>query len=159
MSIVRHQTINASGNSGRYNRGHFAERFACYHCFKVGVKGASCAKQNSDVEQQSMMVKTKSSGLGIDDLIGDKRRAVLELAEKHGATNVRVFGSVARGEAGPDSDIDLLVEWDMTHISSWGGSRLDIELRQLLGREVDITTESGLHWYIRERVLREAVAL
>jgi len=67
------------------------------------------------------MPKAKSSGLGIDDVIGDKRQAVLELAEKHGARNIRVFGSVARGEAGPDSDIDLLVEWDMARISAWGG--------------------------------------
>jgi len=105
------------------------------------------------------MPKAKSSGLGIDDVIGDKRQAVLELAEKHGARNIRVFGSVARGEAGPDSDIDLLVEWDMARILAWGGARLDIELRRLLGRHVDITTENGLHWYIRERVLQEAVSL
>ncbi|NDJ78205.1 MAG: nucleotidyltransferase family protein [Chloroflexi bacterium] len=97
--------------------------------------------------------------MGIDEVIGSKRQAVLDLAEKHGAKNLRVFGSVARGEAGPDSDIDLLVEWDMARISAWGGSRLDIELQHLLGRPVDITTENGLHWYIREQVLSEAVAL
>ena len=105
------------------------------------------------------MRKTKSRGLGIEDLIGGKRQAVLNLAEKHGARNIRVFGSVARGEAGPESDIDLLVEWDMARISAWGGARLDVELRDLLGRHVDITTESGLHWYIRDRILQEAVSL
>ena len=105
------------------------------------------------------MGETRSRGLGIAELIGDKRQAVLNLAEKHGARNLRVFGSVARGEAGLDSDIDLLVEWDMERISAWGGSPLDIELRHLLGRQVDITTESGLHWYIRDRVLQEAVSL
>ena len=105
------------------------------------------------------MSKTKMRGLGIADLIGDKRDEVLRLANKHGAFNVRVFGSVARGEAGPDSDIDFLVEWDLTHISPWGGVGLDIELRELLGRDVDVVSEEDLHWYIRERVLREAVPL
>ena len=84
---------------------------------------------------------------------------MLRLADKHGAMNVRIFGSVARGEAGPDSDIDLLVEWDMTRISPWGGAGLDVELEQLLGRRVDIATENSLHWYIRDRVLKEAVPL
>ena len=98
-------------------------------------------------------------GLGIDDLLKDKREEILRLAEKHGAFNVRVFGSVARGEAGPDSDIDLLVEWDLTRISSWGGVGLDIELRELLGRDVDVASEEDLHWYIRDRVLKEAMPL
>lgn len=53
------------------------------------------------------MDETTKTGLGIDDIIGDKREAVLELARKHGGFNVRVFGSVARGEARPDSDVDL----------------------------------------------------
>jgi predicted nucleotidyltransferase len=105
------------------------------------------------------MAGTQTHSLGIDDLIGDKREDILKLAEKHGARNVRVFGSVARGEAGPDSDIDLLVEWDIAHISAWGGAGLDIELRQLLGREVDVVSEEDLHWYIRDRVLQEAVPL
>jgi predicted nucleotidyltransferase len=105
------------------------------------------------------MSETKTRGLGIEDLIGDRRDEVLRLADKHGAFHVRVFGSVARGEAGPDSDIDFLVEWDMTRISSWGGVGLDIELRELLGRDVDVVSEEDLHWYIRDRVLKEAVPL
>jgi predicted nucleotidyltransferase len=105
------------------------------------------------------MVDTQKRGLGIDDLLKDRRDDILRLADKHGATRVRVFGSVARGEARPDSDIDLLVDWDMSRISAWGGAGLDIELERLLGRKVDITTEDGLHWYIRDRVLREAVPL
>ncbi len=51
------------------------------------------------------------TGLGIDDIIGDKREAILKLAQQYGASNVRVFGSVARGEARPGSDVDFLVEF------------------------------------------------
>lgn len=100
-----------------------------------------------------------SHGLGINDLIGDKRQEILRLAQKHGANNVRIFGSVARGEAGPDSDIDILVEWDMSRISAWGGAGLDIELRELLGRDVEVVSPDDLHWFIRNRVLQEAVSL
>jgi hypothetical protein len=96
---------------------------------------------------------------GIPDLLASKREEILRLAEKHGAINVRVFGSVARGEAGPDSDVDFLVEWDRQRMSAWGGSGLIIELEALLGCRVEIASEKELHWYIRERVIKEAVPL
>jgi uncharacterized protein len=95
-------------------------------------------------------------GLGIDDLLSDKREEILRLAEKHGATNVRVFGSVARGEANADSDVDFLVDWDMARISSWGGVGLNLDLEELLGRPVDVATEEGLHRLIKQNVLSEA---
>ncbi len=95
--------------------------------------------------------------MGIDEVLGGKRRAILELAERHGAYNVRVFGSVARGEAGPDSDVDFVVD-----VQPWVG--LDFlalwdELEDLLGREVDLVTERALKPRVRETVLREAVTL
>ena len=80
-----------------------------------------------------------------------------ELADKHGAYNVRVFGSVARGEAGPTSDVDLVVD-----VQPWVGLEflgLWDELEDLLGRKVDLLTERALKSGIRERILREAVAL
>jgi predicted nucleotidyltransferase len=98
-------------------------------------------------------------GLGIDDLLADKREDILRIAEKHGASNVRVYGSVARGEATPESDVDLLVDWDLKRISSWGGAGLDLELEELLGRKVDIASEDELHPRIKANVLHEAVAL
>jgi predicted nucleotidyltransferase len=94
----------------------------------------------------------------IDELLQDKREAVLALAARYGASDVRVFGSTARGEAGPESDIDLLVTLEssrtlLDQIALWQ------DLEDLLGRKVDVVTESALHHAIRERVLREAVPL
>lgn len=96
--------------------------------------------------------------MGIDALLMAKREEILRIAAQHGAHNVRVFGSVARGEAGPDSDVDLLVDVGPDH-SSWFPAGLVADLEELLGREVDVVTESALHWYIRDRVLQEAVPL
>jgi predicted nucleotidyltransferase len=90
--------------------------------------------------------------------IAQFRQDILRIAARHGAVNVRVFGSVARGDAGPDSDLDLLVDVAPQHSAFFpGGLRED--LVDLLGRNVDIVTEDGLHWYVRDRVLREAVPL
>jgi predicted nucleotidyltransferase len=94
----------------------------------------------------------------LDALLRDRREAILEIAARRGARNVRVFGSFARGTADVSSDVDLLV--DMAP----GRSLLDmgamlVELRELLGREVDLVTERGLKARIRGRVLSEAVPL
>lgn len=94
----------------------------------------------------------------IEELLQEKREEILRLAAKHGAYNVRVFGSAARGEAGLESDLDLLVEVGPDH-SPWFPAGLIRDLEQLLGRKVDIVTEPALHWYIRERVLEEAAPL
>jgi hypothetical protein len=88
----------------------------------------------------------------------DKKEDILRVAQKHGAVNVRVFGSAARGEAGPDSDIDLLVDVQPVH-SPWFPGGLLADLEELLGRKVDIVEPEGLHWLIREKVLSEAVPL
>ena len=91
----------------------------------------------------------------LDELVKEKREDILKLAAKHGARNVRVFGSVARGEAGPESDIDLLVDMEP------GRSLLDLgglwsDLNELLGRKVDIVTEKSIYWLLRRRILKEA---
>lgn len=96
--------------------------------------------------------------MSVAELLRDKREDILAIAGKHGACNVRVFGSAARGEAGPDSDVDLLVDVLPVH-SAWFPGGLLIELEQLLGRKVDIVEPDGLHWYIRDKVLSEAVPL
>ncbi|MBI4600104.1 nucleotidyltransferase family protein [Candidatus Uhrbacteria bacterium] len=96
--------------------------------------------------------------MAIDGLFKEKREKILEIAARHGARNIRVFGSMARGEAGPESDIDLLVELEP------GRSLLDQvalmqDLEDLLKRRVDVVEPDGVHWYIRDRVLKEAVPL
>ena len=96
--------------------------------------------------------------MGIDELLGQKRQDILRLAAQHGAYNVRVFGSVARGEASPDSDVDFLVELEPDK-SLFDLGALLMDLQNLLGREVDVVTEQGLHWYIRDRVVQEAQPL
>jgi len=91
----------------------------------------------------------------LTELRGDKRQDILHIVARHGATNVRVFGSVARGEAGPGSDIDLLVDVGPGR-SAFFPAGLLADLEDLLGCKVDVLTENGLHWYIRDRVLKEA---
>lgn len=96
--------------------------------------------------------------MGIADLLKFKRSEILRLAQVHGAHNVRVFGSVARGESRSDSDIDFLVEMDN------GRSLLDLielgqDLETLLQRKVDILTDQGLSPYLEQRIHAEAVPL
>ncbi len=88
-----------------------------------------------------------------------RRDEILALAERHGASNVRLFGSVARGDATPESDVDFLVDQDWARLSSWGGVGLIIELEDLLNCKVDVATVEELKPHIRERVLREAAPL
>ena len=86
------------------------------------------------------------------------RREILDVAARHGARNIRVFGSVARGDDRPDSDVDLLVDVEP------GRTLLDVialeqDLQELLGRRVEILTEGGLSPYLQERILAEAASL
>ena len=96
--------------------------------------------------------------MDLEQLIREKREEIVKIAREHGACHVRVFGSVVRGEAGPQSDVDFLVEMEPGRsLLDMGGLLMD--LRQALGRNVDVVTERGLKPRIRERVLKEAVAL
>jgi len=94
----------------------------------------------------------------ITELLRTNRAEILRLAAKHGATNVRVFGSAARGEADAQSDLDLLVEVGERRSPFFPGG-LIADLEDLLGCPVEVVTEAGLHWYIRDRVVEEAVLL
>jgi predicted nucleotidyltransferase len=93
-----------------------------------------------------------------EELVRAKRDQIVAIASRFGARNVRVFGSVARGESREDSDIDVLVDWDLGR-SLWDHVGLKQALEDLLGRRVDVGTASALHWYVRDRILREAVVL
>ena len=93
--------------------------------------------------------------MGIEQILKQKRDDILKIASHYGARKVRVFGSVVRGEARPDSDVDFLVELEEGRsLMDLGGLLMD--LQKLLGRNVDIVTEKGLHWYIKQQVLQEA---
>jgi len=92
------------------------------------------------------------------EALRSRRRAILEAAARHGARNVRVFGSTVRGDAGPSSDVDFLVDIEP------GRSLLDVvgleqDLEELLGRPVEVLTDGGLSPYLQERILAEAQAL
>ena len=102
---------------------------------------------------------TSTTRLGIQELLHEHRAQILAIAEKHGAYNVRVFGSVARGEATENSDIDFLVDYDLEKITPWFPGGLLLDLEQLLHRKVDIATVDMLKERLRDRVLREAVIL
>lgn len=89
------------------------------------------------------------------EIVQTRRDEILRIAERHGARDVRVFGSVARGDAGEDSDLDLLVSAS-AETSPWFPAALVSDLERLLGRRVDVVTEAGLYWLLRRRILREA---
>ena len=93
------------------------------------------------------------------DLLLERRDRILEIADRHGAFNVRVFGSVARGEETPESDIDFLIDYDIDRVSPWFPVRLVRELEGLLDYRVDVVTEDGLKARIRQEVLEEAILL
>ena len=94
----------------------------------------------------------------IDQLLEEKREEIRRIAAKHGAMNVRVFGSVSRGEARQDSDLDLLVDTGR-ETSSWFPAGLVLDLEEILGCKVEVVTQNGLNPYLKERVLQEALPL
>ena len=95
----------------------------------------------------------------LKQLLEEKREEILKIASKHGAYNVRIFGSVARGDETKDSDIDFLIDYDLNKISPWFPGGLLMDLQDLLGCKVDIVTEKGLSKFIKHRILDEAKPL
>jgi predicted nucleotidyltransferase len=94
----------------------------------------------------------------LEERLREKREDILHVCAKYGARNVRVFGSVARGEADAQSDLDFLVELEPGRpLFDLGGLQYAVE--QLLGCPVDVVTERALKVHIRDRVLQEAVPL
>ena len=94
----------------------------------------------------------------IEELVREKREEILRVAARHGALNVRVFGSVARGEAGPDSDVDLLID-EAPEVTPWFPGGLIVDLEDLLGRRVDVVWADSIRPELRERILRDAKPL
>ena len=96
--------------------------------------------------------------MSLNEILREKREEILKIAAKHGAYNVRIFGSAARGEADEQSDVDFLIDAGPKRTPFFPGGMV-MDLQNLLGRRVDVVTEKGLRSRIRERVLKEAVPL
>jgi len=92
------------------------------------------------------------------EILRRKKPEIEAIASRHGAGNLRLFGSAARGEDSPESDIDLLIDV-VGKTTSWFPSGMALELQDLLGRPVDVLTERSLHPILRDRVLHEAIPL
>ena len=95
----------------------------------------------------------------IYELLKNKRSDILSIANQHGAYNIRIFGSVARGEETEQSDIDFLVDYDLDKITPWFPMGLIEDLEALLGKKVDLVTAKSLHYFIRDKVINEAIPL
>lgn len=94
----------------------------------------------------------------MDGLIKEKRSEILKIASKHGVNSVKVFGSTAREETSDKSDIDFLVEVGKARSPFFPGG-LIADLEELLGKKVDVVEPDGLHWFIRDQIMKEAVPL
>ena len=97
--------------------------------------------------------------MNLKQLLLEKREEILKIATKHGAYNVRIFSSVARGEDDENSDIDFLIDDDLSKTSSWFPMGLILDLERLLNHKVDIATNDYLHYFIRDKVFEEAIKL
>jgi hypothetical protein len=94
----------------------------------------------------------------MNTVLDSKRDSILSIAAKHGAKEIKVFGSFARGEDKLGSDVDIIVDLEE------GRSLFDLialknDLEELLGRKVDVVTEDSVHWYIKEKIIQEAIEI
>ncbi|HNZ39722.1 MAG TPA: nucleotidyltransferase family protein [Candidatus Latescibacteria bacterium] len=94
----------------------------------------------------------------IERLLREKRHEILRIAARHRARNVRVFGSIARGDARPDSDIDLLVEF-APESDLFDQIALKRDVEELLQRKVDVVGDDSIYWLLHRRILKEAKQL
>jgi predicted nucleotidyltransferase len=93
--------------------------------------------------------------MAAEAILRERREEILRIAARHGASNVRIFGSAVRGEDSPESDIDFLVDMDEDR-SLFDHIALIDELGELLGRKVDVMTEKSVYWLLKRRILQEA---
>jgi predicted nucleotidyltransferase len=96
--------------------------------------------------------------MGIEEILKEKREEILRIAQKHGVGKVKVFGSVARGEAGPESDVDLLIEVTGPR-TPWFPGGLVADLEELLGRRVSVIEAEAIREPLRQRIINEAVPI
>jgi hypothetical protein len=124
----------------------------------VGKRSGPEEREAAIMPESSADAPTEDTVVDIRALLGSKREEILRIACAHGARNVRVFGSAARGHADETSDVDFLVEFEPGTSLLQHGAMI-AELEELLGCKVDVAPEKTLRERVRERVLREAVPL
>ncbi len=105
-----------------------------------------------------MMVNQPQLGMGIKDILRHQRQAIIELAARYGVSNVRVFGSVARGEATPNSDVDLLVSFPPERII-FDLIGLWLDLKDLIGRDVSLIPDTLEDERFMQQVLKDTIPL
>lgn len=135
----------------------------CFRCFFVWTPRspdpARCPRCKSPLWDVPKLSKVhRAGGMGIPEIVAPHREEILRLVKKNKAGNPRVFGSVARGTATPKSDLDLLVDFE-DGATAFDQVGLVQDLEDLLGRNVDVSEPSGLHWIVRPQVLIEATPL
>jgi predicted nucleotidyltransferase len=135
----------------------------CFRCANVwrarSTAPTRCPRCKSKLwDVPKLRAVRRGNGLGINDIIQPKRDQLFSVLKAHSARSPRVFGSIARSEASPTSDLDLIVDFD-EGASMLDQAKLRWELQELFGRKVDVTSPNGLHWLIRPQVLFEAVTV
>lgn len=136
-------------------------RFRCAYAWRASQPVVRMCPRCKSVLWDRPRIRAKlgpSNGLGVPEVVGKHRAKVLKIARRYGARDVRIFGSVRRGQANPRSDVDLLVRFG-NRSDLFDHMHLEEELGALLGRRVDVVTEEGLHPLVRPQVLFEAIPL
>lgn len=129
------------------------------HCYIRCEAALSSRIEGAQSSLSDLLRRTERSlTMKPEELLKARRDEILNLCARYGARNVRVFGSVARGEADESSDIDLIVDFEPER-SLFDHAGLWLELQELAGIKVDVVSSRGLKPRIRERVLQEAVPL
>jgi len=134
----------------------------CYRCAHLWVPRSNvvsmCPRCKSRLWDTPRIRRKKRDPRGADakQVIGQHRLAIRRLALKHHASNPRIFGSVARGEATDSSDVDIVVRFD-SQATLFDHIRLRRSIQELLNRPVDVVDETALHWYSKPQILSEAV--
>lgn len=135
----------------------------CFRCFFVwrprSADPVRCPRCKSLLWDVPLLKKTvRGGGLGVPEIVQPHRDEFLRIVRKNRAQNPRIFGSVARGTATAESDVDVLVDFD-EDASAFDQIGLIQDLEELLGRSVDVTEPAGLHWIVRPHAVLEAVPL
>jgi predicted nucleotidyltransferase len=139
------------------------------HCYRCGNSWTPWARvvrnrprcRSRYWEDPKLRVPKGGGGLGVEGVLGPYRARINRIARRYHARGIRVFGSLARNSATATSDIDFLVDFDRSRATRPNLRSVDfaLELEKLLGRHVEVATESSLHWFIQPQVVTEAVPL